>query len=144
MEYILYKNEYYNQYIKLIKELWDDISSEEITGIIEEHKTSNNKIFLAKDNSKIVGFLNSSIRNDYVEGSNGSPVGYIEGIYISEKYRKQQIARELVNQLSHFYKTINICEIGSDIEIDNKQSDLFHQSIGFTDVGITKHFIKKI
>ena len=35
-----------------------------------------------------VGFAQCGLRRDYVEGTDSSPVGYLEGIFIKEEYRK--------------------------------------------------------
>ena len=34
-----------------------------------------------------IGFAQCTLRNDYVEGSSSSPVGYLEGIYVKDEYR---------------------------------------------------------
>lgn len=46
-------------------------------------------VFLYNVAEKTLGFAYCSLRYDYVEGSSSSPVGYLEGIYIDEKYRKK-------------------------------------------------------
>ena len=141
---VKYTSKHKPEYERLIKLLWPDISQHDIDEIIDEHTTKCNTIFLYLINDNAVAFLNSSIRNDYVEGSDQSPTGYIEGIYVLPELTRQGIARSLVAHLIHFYKTINIKSIGSDIEIDNKDSDLFHQHIGFKEASINKHFIMKL
>uniref|UniRef100_UPI004057518A GNAT family N-acetyltransferase n=1 Tax=Acetatifactor sp. TaxID=1872090 RepID=UPI004057518A len=44
------------------------------------------------------GFAQCQLRRDYVEGTDSSPVGYLEGIYIKPKYRKQGYAKELLRE----------------------------------------------
>ncbi len=36
------------------------------------------------------------MRTDYVEGTESSPVGYLEGIFVKEEYRKNGYAKELL------------------------------------------------
>jgi aminoglycoside 6'-N-acetyltransferase I len=43
-----------------------------------------------------IAFAHASLRFDYVEGTNGGTIGYLEGIYVSPEYRNKSIARELV------------------------------------------------
>src|SRR3989442_14507789 len=50
------------------------------------------------DSGEAIAFADLSIRNEYVEGSNSSPVGYVEGLYVKPEYRKQGIASELVQR----------------------------------------------
>ena len=39
-----------------------------------------------------VGFAQVQLRRDYVGGNHLSPVGYLEGIYVEETYRRRGIA----------------------------------------------------
>lgn len=144
MEIILYNNSYKEDYHKLIRELWNDIVTSEIDQIIEDHKKTDNKVFLAIENSVTIGFLNTSIRSDYVEGSETSPTGYIEGIYVLKKYRKQQVAYQLLQHSFDYFKSIGITEVGSDIELDNHVSKTFHEKVGFMEVSTNIHYIIKI
>ena len=53
-------------------------------------------VFLMTDGDKAVGFAQCGLRYDYVEGTIGSPVGYLEGIFVEESYRKQGCAKQLL------------------------------------------------
>ena len=52
--------------------------------------------FLACDGETPVGFAQCQLRRDYVEGTESSPVGYLEGIFVAEGYRHQGVARKLL------------------------------------------------
>src|SRR3569832_2841233 len=41
-----------------------------------------------------VGFIEGSIRTDYVNGTESSPVGFVEGVYVVPAWRRQGIARQ--------------------------------------------------
>ena len=43
-----------------------------------------------------VGFAQCGLRRDYVEGTESSPVGYLEGIFVKESYRSKGCAKELL------------------------------------------------
>lgn len=45
------------------------------------------QFFLAFDNGTPIGFAQCQLRQDYVEGTSSSPVGYLEGIFVQEAYR---------------------------------------------------------
>lgn len=138
------EKKYEKGYQKLIKKLWNDIEENEIKDIIQYHYLGKEKIFVKVHNDKVIAFVNTSIRNDYVEGSDSSKVGYIEGIYVSEKYRRMKIARELINTCVVYFKEIGVTQIGSDTELENKQSQNFHKAIGFKEVSTIKHYIMNI
>lgn len=76
--------------------LWPD---NEINNLEEGMKKDilSNKwaVFIYSDENLPVGFAQCSLRNDYVEGTESSPVGYLEGIFVKEEYRIRGIAKEL-------------------------------------------------
>lgn len=141
---IEYKNTFKDEYIKLIKLLWNDIDDKDIDEVITSHELGKEKIYLYLKDEKAVGFVNISVRNDYVEGCSSNGVGYIEGIYVCEPYRKNKIAYELIQKAVSFFKQLGLTEIGSDTEIENEMSQIFHKSIGFKEVGRNVHFLMKI
>jgi aminoglycoside 6'-N-acetyltransferase I len=141
---IEYSSEYFDQYKKLIKELWNDISEEEIIEITNEHLKGKEFIFLYKRDNKIIGFINTTIRKDYVEGSSSSGVGYIEGIYVCESYRRNQVAISLIKHVISIFSSIGITELGSDTELENEISQFFHKAVGFKEVSKIVHYIMRI
>ena len=132
------------EYKELIKCLWNDIEENDISTIINEHMMGKTKIFVFVEDQKLVGFMNLSIRNDYVEGSTSNGVGYLEGIYVSEHYRRNQIAYRLVQHAITYFKMLGLSEFGSDTNVENEMSQIFHKAIGFHEVSTIKHYIMKI
>ena len=141
MTIIKYKNEYFEQYKSIIKLLWSNIEDKEITTLTKNQKET---IFLAINNNEVIGFLNTSIRTDYVEGSNSDKTGYIEGIYVKELYRKQNIGKKLLEKAFADFLSKNITEVGSDTNVDNILSNKFHKKLGFREVEVNRHYILKI
>ena len=140
------EKKYEEDYKTLVKKLWSDIKDEELNKIIQDHYLSKEMIFLfisIKEESA-VGFINTSIRNDYVEGCDSLGVGYIEGIYVCEPYRRNQIAYKLMQEAIKYFKTLGLNQIGSDTEVENVMSQIFHKSIGFKEVSTIKHYTMNI
>ncbi|MCL2558966.1 MAG: GNAT family N-acetyltransferase [Turicibacter sp.] len=79
----------------------------------------------------ITGFISLSVRHDYVNGTESSPVGYIEGIYVKNEYRKCGIARELIAFAKGWSREKGCREMASDCLLDNDDSLAFHTSVGF-------------
>ena len=100
--------------------------------------------FLAFDSSIPIGFSEISLRNDYVEGTNGGPIGYVEGIYVLPEYRGQHIAKNLILRGEDWARARGCCEFASDCMLDNTDSLNFHLKIGFKEAGRNIHFIKNI
>lgn len=94
----------------------------------------NGAIFIYYYKNEIVGFSQVEIRHDYVEGTNFSPVGYLEGVYVKDEYRMMGIGRELVKACEKWAKDKNIKEFASDCELKNIDSYKFHTAIGFSEV----------
>ena len=91
-----------------------------------------------------VGFAQCQLRHDYVEGTDSSPVGYLEGIFVADGYRKQGIARHLLTACENWAKEKGCAEFASDCELSNTQSLLFHRNLGFEEANRIICFTKKI
>lgn len=91
-----------------------------------------------------IAWISLSLRHDYVEGCQASPVAYLEGIFISPNYRSQEIAKELLNFAEHWAKSQGICQLGSNAELDNLLSQNFHIKHGFREVSRTVHYVRNL
>ncbi len=123
--------------------LWPQTSPEELEQefmAMEENTCAN---FLYKSGNDYAGFITVSLRHDYVEESETSPVAYIEGLYVEDGFRRKGIAARLVKAAEAWGKEKGCSEIGSDCEIDNQASIDFHTASGFEAKPIVC-FIKKI
>ena len=100
--------------------------------------------FLKYENNIPVGFAQCQLRRDYVEGTETSPVGYLEGIFVKEDCRNKGYARELVSACEAWAKDNNCKEFASDCEIDNIESFQFHIAMDFTEVNRIIYFTKEL
>ena len=104
----------------------------------------NVAFFLAYEGDTAVGFAQCQLRHDYVEGTENSPVGYLEGIFVAEQYRNQGTARMLLTACENWARTKDCTEFASDCELTNTQSLRFHLNVGFTEVNRIICFTKKL
>ena len=100
--------------------------------------------FLAFDGETPVGFAQCQLRRDYVEGTESSPVGYLEGIFVAEGYRHQGIARNLLAACEGWAKEQDCTEFASDCELSNVESLRFHLRVGFLEANRIICFTKKL
>ena len=115
----------------LIVQLWET-TIEEAKGILTEYFESEERaVFAQEAGGKYVGLALCSLRHDYVEGCDNSPVGYLEGIVVDKQFRKNGIANILCKECEEWAKTKGCSEFASDCELDNTESLKFHLSIGF-------------
>ncbi len=134
------RSKYINDLFNLILLLWPD-TEEKFDEII---MSKNNHFCGAFLGDKIIGFINYSIRYEYVNGSSISPVGYLEGIYILEEYRRNKVATKLVDFVYEQLKSKGYKELASDTLLDNYEGQEFHKSIGFKERERVVYYIKKI
>ena len=100
--------------------------------------------FLACDGETPVGFAQCQLRRDYVEGTESSPVGYLEGIYVEEGSRRRGLARELLSACEGWARMRGCAEFASDCELCNTQSLRFHLALGFAEANRIICFTKKL
>ncbi len=134
-----------NDWVKMGVQLWPDNTEDELKEVfLDILKSDKEEGLLYYLDNEYVGFINVSIRSDYVSGSTSSPVGYVEGIYVKPEYRNRSIARELVRAGELWASDRGCKQMGSDILIDNNTSYDFHKKVGFEEVERVICFIKDI
>lgn len=139
----------FNEWVKMAKALWADWPAGDAGGLKKEFRRildSKKDIGIICRNiaEETAGFVDGSIRVDYVEGAESSPVGYIESIYVKPKFRRHGIAKHLIKLVERWAEGIGCKELGSDADLSNLNSRKFHKKLGFKKAGHIAHFIKKI
>ncbi|MCR4884812.1 MAG: GNAT family N-acetyltransferase [Clostridiales bacterium] len=126
-------------------ELWPEHPAEEMTEEISSLLTREDAaVFLYREQGDAVGFAQCQLRRDYVEGTETSPVGYLEGIYVREGLRRQGIARSLLTACENWTKAQGCTEFASDCELDNTDSQQFHRAVGFEEANQIVAYVKKL
>lgn len=80
-----------------------------------------------------LGFAEVALRSDYVNGTNSSPVAFLEGIYVVPQARRQGIARKLVAEAERWARGIGCSEFASDALLENTRSHAMHVALGFNE-----------
>lgn len=125
--------------------MWTKHTIGELTADFEEILSNDeNAIFLLSIENDTIGFAQCQLRHDYVEGTDSSPVGYLEGIFVKQEYRKQGYAKELLKMCEAWAKEKGCTEFASDCELDNDTSLRFHMSMGFTEANRIICFTKQL
>ena len=101
-------------------------------------------VFLLIMEDRPAGFAQCQLRRDYVEGTQTSPVGYLEGIYVLPEFRGRGCARELLSSCEQWARMKGCAEFASDCELDNSGSLAFHLNAGFTEANRIICFTKKL
>lgn len=123
-------------------------SSHTIEELAEEFRVCINTdscvVFLALLDGEAIGFAQCGLRHDYVEGTDTTPVGYLEGIYVKEECRQRGIARELLQACQEWAKEQGCTEFASDCELVNEDSLKFHLKMGFEEANRIICFSRKL
>lgn len=91
-----------------------------------------------------VGFIEGSIRSDYVNGTESSPVGFVEGVYVAPAWRRRGVARQLFAAIGEWAKARGCRELASDALIDNDTSQRAHEALGFRETERVVYFTKRL
>ena len=130
---------------KLANELWTDSDIDALSKEFSELLTDNEAfIVLEYVDALPVGFAHCQIRNEYVEGTQTNPVGYLEGIYVKPHFRKRGYAKQLLKECETWAKLKGCREFASDCQLDNIESFKFHISNGFSEANRIICFAKKL
>lgn len=97
-------------------------------------RSDNTACFIAEQDEHAVGFAQCQLRHDYVEGTDTSPVGYLEGVWVHPDHQRHGFARELVQACEEWARTAGCTEFASDCELNNHSSLAFHLAVGFEEV----------
>ena len=126
-------------------QLWPSNETEELAEEFSRIMAQEDAaFFLASDGKQTVGFSQCQLRRDYVEGPDSSPVGYLEGIFVADEFRRQGLAAQLLSACEDWAREKGCTEFASDCELDNAKSLRFHLSLGFSEANRIICFTKKL
>lgn len=125
--------------------MWSNHSVEELNNEFSDlFMKEEAQFFLKYENDIPVGFAQCQLRHDYVEGTETSPVGYLEGIFVKEGFRHKGYAGALLAECENWAKSKGCKEFASYCELDNDDSLQFHRAMSFTEANRIICFTKKI
>jgi aminoglycoside 6'-N-acetyltransferase I len=141
----------HDQLVRMRVALWPQSSAEEhareLTQILEGNApvTLPLVILVAEASDRtLAGFLEADLRS-HADGCDPSrPVGYIEGWYVAENYRRRGVGRKLLAAAEDWARNQGCLEIASDTWIDNEISQRAHEALGYEVVDRCVHYRKTL
>ena len=133
--------------------MWTEHTVEGLTAEFAEILQADGAVFLAEGTGdetetaaepRAIGFAQCQLRHDYVEGTETSPVGYLEGIFVREEYRRQGLAKQLLAACERWAEEQGCTEFASDCELTNTASQEFHKKLGFAEANRVVCFVKPL
>ena len=133
-----------SEWLRLRKLLWDELTDAEHRDEmldIYEHTDSQLVLVAETDGERLIGFLEASIR-PFVEDCETDNVGYLEGWFVEEDYRKNGIGGTLVEAAENWARDRDCEEMASDAEVGNELSLTAHQKLGYEETSRLVHLRK--
>lgn len=127
--------------------LWPDATADEHRGYLAISLAQPDRflhLVMYDQRRQPVGFIDGSIRSDYVNGTESSPVGFVEGVYVVPAWRRRGIARQLFDAIADWSRARGCRELASDALIDNEVSLRAHAALGFRETDRVVYFTRKL
>lgn len=117
--------------------LWPDDGAEAHDAVVAEmlaqpHAGRLALVARAHDGTA-AGFAEAVIRRDYVNGCDGSPVLFLEGIYVAPDHRRGGVGRALAEAVAAWGRGQGLVEFASDALLEDPAAHAFHRAIGFAE-----------
>lgn len=88
------------------------------------------------------GLIEVALRGDVVNGTDSSPVGFLERLYVDPAFRRQGIAAMLVQTAEQWVRKQGCTEMASDALLENTASHAMHRALGFEETERVVYFRK--
>jgi len=143
MRVLLMDGETIGRWVEMRLALWPDTLAADHRAEVESSLAERDRYasFLCEDEA---GVAEASIRHDYVNGCETSPVGFLEGIYVLPAYRRRGVARALITAVERWATSRGCQELASDTATDNLRSQSLHMALGFEETERVVYFRKEL
>ena len=135
----------------LFHELWPRVSAAEhgveVRSLVEgtAKLTMPIAVLVAEAGSDgVVGFVEVDLRSHADGCDPAQAVGYVEGWYVTEEYRRSGVGARLMAAAEEWARSFGCREMGSDAVIENEVSLSAHVALGYEVVDRCVHFRKAI
>lgn len=127
-------------------QLWPDEADVASPQDLQEylHAPDRAVALLALDDDTPIGFIEANLRTDYVNGTESSPVGFVEGLYVAPAYRRRGVGRALIAAVERWTQARGCSELAFDALIDNATSHAAHRAYGFEETERVVYFRKRV
>jgi aminoglycoside 6'-N-acetyltransferase I len=137
---------YLDDWAEMRAALWPELS-------VESHLSDIARLFLGSSPRCVafialaeagapVGFAEASLRHDFVNGCETSPVLFLEGIYVQPAARDKGAGTSLCEAVAAWGRLKGCSEFASDAYIDDAASHAFHRALGFQEAERVVYFRK--
>ena len=134
-------------WLEMRRQLWPHLDKVILQNELEQLLTEPARFtaFLAvHPDGEAVGFAETTIRTDYVNGCESRPVAFLEGIYVKPDFRGTGIAKKLCDSVERWGHSQGCTELASDALLSNSISHQMHYNLGFKETERVVYFKKSL
>jgi aminoglycoside 6'-N-acetyltransferase I len=127
--------------------LWPDADADEHRGYMAICLAQPERflqLMMYDESRQPVGFVEGSIRSDYVNGTESSPVGFVEGVFVAPAWRRKGVARAFYAAIGDWARARGCRELASDALVDNEVSQRAHRALGFRETERVVYFTRTL
>ncbi|WP_425479337.1 aminoglycoside 6'-N-acetyltransferase [Lysobacter enzymogenes] len=130
---------------RLRAQLWPQQRLEDLAEELDDwFEDARLAAFVAQDDDGLCGFAEASLRSDYVNGTESSPVAFLEGWYVAPRRRGQGVGRALIAAVESWGRERGCRELASDALLDHLDSQRAHEACGFEETERVVYFRRKL
>lgn len=123
--------------------LWPDETSVASLEDMQAALADDAAVFLAcEDGGQAIGFAEATLRRDYVNGTESTPVGFLEAWYVAPQWRGRDVGRALIAAVEDWTRGQGCGELASDALLGNTASHAAHAACGFEETERVVYFRK--
>jgi len=120
--------------------LWPD-ADDPLEELAESLADAEGAVFLAcLAGGEAVGFAEVRLRHDYVNGTESSPVGFLEGWYVQPPWQGHAVGRALLAAVQAWTRAAGCSELASDSRVEDVQAHAAHRACGFEETERVVYF----
>lgn len=119
------------QWLELRNALWPDAPEAHLRDMKRSADRGDFVLLAFTEGGDLAGLVEATKRHDYVNGTDTSPVAFVEGVYVRPHWRRRGIARAMVEAAVEWAKREGITELASDAPLSNTVSRAVHRRLGF-------------
>lgn len=135
------------EWLNLRRALWPECPAHEHLGEMARSLAEPTRFaqFLASSPAgEAIGLAEASVRAEYVNGTEGSPVAFLEGLYVAPAHRNTGVARRLVAAVEMWARERDLRELASDTQLHNLLSQAMHGALGFAETERVVYYRKAV
>src|SRR6187549_697751 len=132
------------EWLRLRRALWDGLNEDDHKGEMLDIIENRDSQFVAVADvgtGKSAGLVEASIR-PHVEDCDSKNVGYLEGWFVGEGFRRRGIGRSMVASAEKWARQKGCTEMASDAEVNNDVSQQAHSNLGYSETSRLIHLRK--